>query len=156
MIAAPAIAGAITLPVLEVYRLVKPDASLFGGPAPSSLTEAITRGYPVERAYAFIHAGQDPNAPIVVNAPDYTDGRPVTVSPLVLAVAAGQGNTALMLLNFGARLDLPQNRVAPCLARAAENQELIGILTRYADPAPPMPCPAPKPDAPTPLLAGVE
>jgi hypothetical protein len=156
VVAVPALAAAIALPVVEVYRLVQPDAPLFGGPVPSSLTEAITRGHPVERAYAFIHAGQDPNVPVAVNAPDYTDGQTVMVSPLVLAVAAGQGNTALMLLNFGARLDLPQNRLAPCLAQAIGNQEVIGILTRYGGPAPPVPCPAPRADAPTMLLAWID
>ena len=156
VIAAPALAVALVLPVLEAYRLVEPEAPLFGGPPPSSLADAITRGYPVEWAYAFVHAGQDPNAPIAVNAPDYTAGTPVTVSPLVLAVAAGQGNTVLMLFNFGARLDLPQNLVAPCLAQAIGNQEVIGILARYGPPGPPVPCRAPKPDAPTPLLRWVE
>jgi hypothetical protein len=91
----------------------------------------ITKGRGVERAYDFIRAGQDPNAPVVVTDPNYTDGRPITVSPLMLAVAARDTNIALMLLNFGARLDRPQNARALCLARQTGNEEMIAMLTKY-------------------------
>lgn len=130
LIAVPAIAAAIGLTVIEAYRIVSPSAPLFGG-EPASLADAITGGYGVEYAYRFIRAGQDPNEPITVDDPEYTGGRSIKVSPLMLAIAARDENTASMLLTFGARFDLPQNRSARCLAQEIGNQAIIAIIDRY-------------------------
>lgn len=129
-IAAPAILAACGLTAIEAYRAVDPAAPIFGA-APASLADAITGGYGVEYVYRFVRAGQDPNASIVVDDPNYTDGQAVTVSPLMLAIAARDENTALMLINVGARLDLPQNRWAWCLGHEIGTPALLGIIDRY-------------------------
>src|SRR5687767_14791712 len=90
-LAAPAIAMALTLTAVEAYRLAAPEAPLFGGPAPATLTESIVEGFGVEQTYQFIGQGQDPNAPIPVDDAEYTGGGTVQVSPLMLAVAANDG-----------------------------------------------------------------
>jgi hypothetical protein len=130
LIAAPALAAAIGLSAIEGYRLARPLSPLFGEPPPASLADAITRRVGVEHAYAFIRRGQDPNAPIIVDDPDYTGGRPLNVSPLMLAVAARDSGVVLMLLNFGARLDLPQNRFAGCLGQELEDEVIANIIAR--------------------------
>jgi hypothetical protein len=130
VIAVPAIVAAIGLTAIEAYRIVSPTAPLFGG-EPASLAEAITGGYGVEYSYRFIRSGQDPNEPITVDDPTYTGGRSIKVSPLMLAIAARDENTTSMLLNFGARFDLPQNRSARCLAQEIGNQAIVGIIDRY-------------------------
>jgi len=130
LIAAPALIAALGLTAIEAYRMVSPSAPLFGG-EPASLAEAITGGYGVEYAYRFIRSGQDPNEPITVDNPEYTGGRSIKVSPLMLAIAARDENTTSMLLNFGARFDLPQNRSARCLAQEIGNQAILGIIDRY-------------------------
>jgi hypothetical protein len=152
-IAAPAIASAVALSGIEAYRLIEPEAALFGGPPPASLAESIADGFGVEQTYQFIRAGQDPNAPIPVNHPDYTEGAAITASPLLLAVAAEDGSAVLMLLSFGARLDLPQNRHVECLARELRNGEIVKMIAdRRGESAPPA-CASRKPEATTPLLA---
>jgi hypothetical protein len=130
VIAVPAIVAALGLTAIEAYRMVSPSAPLFGG-NPASLADAITGGYGVEYAYRFIRSGQDPNEPITVDDPEYTGGRSIKVSPLMLAIAARDENTTAMLLNFGARVDLPQNRSARCLAEEIGNQAILGIIDRY-------------------------
>jgi hypothetical protein len=130
LIAAPAIAAAIALTAIEAYRGIRPESSLFGEPPPASLADAIARRAGVEQAYAFIRAGQDPNGPIVVDDADYTGGAAITTSPLMLAVAARDSSVVLMLLNFGARVDLPQNRLAGCLAQAVGDEVIADIIAR--------------------------
>jgi hypothetical protein len=149
-IAVPAIVAACGLSAIEVYRCLQPAAPLFGA-EPASLAEAITGGYAVEYAYRFVRSGQDPNAPIVVDDPDYTGGRVVNVSPLMLAIAARDENTTLMLLNVGARLDVPQNRWARCLAQEIGTQPLLGIIDRFGADLP-RACPDRASVATTPLL----
>jgi hypothetical protein len=129
-IAVPAVVAAIGLTAIEAYRAVRPTAPLFGV-APASLADAITGGYGVEYAYRFIRSGQDPDAPIVVDDPDYTGGRSIAVSPLMLAIAARDENTTLMLITAGARFDSPQTRSARCLAQEVGNQTLLAIIDRY-------------------------
>src|SRR5262249_46297547 len=130
MIGAPAIVVALILTAIEGYRFVQPTSELFGE-APASLAESITRGYGVEYSYRFIRAGQNPNDLVLVDSENYTDGRSINVSPLMLAVAAHDENTVSMLLNFGARLDLPQNRSARCLADEIGDQAVIRIIDRH-------------------------
>jgi hypothetical protein len=137
VVAIPAIAAALGLAGVEAYRLTRPDAPLFGGPPPHSLAESITRGRGVEAAYPFIRDGQDPNEPIAIDDEDYTGGDARSVSPLLAAIASRDSNIVQMLLNFGARLDLPQNRDAWCFARAlgdATIQELLATAGADTDP----------------------
>lgn len=150
-IALPAVVAAIGLTAIEAYRVVRPTAPLFGV-EPASLAGAITGGYGVEYSYRFIRSGQDPNETIVVDDRDYTGGRVVKVSPLMLAIAAHDENTTLMLLNFGARFDLQQNRSARCLARDVGNQAVLDIIDRYGGAELPPTCPDRTSVAASPLL----
>jgi hypothetical protein len=157
LIGAPAVAAAVSLCAIEVGRLVRPDWPLFGEKPPASLAEAISRGFSVEYAYVFIRNGQDPNEPIAVDNPDYDNGRSIKVSPVMLAVAARDRNVMLMLVNFGARLDLPQNRVARCLAEELGDTSIVLLFDRYGSREPGTPtCPDRKANAPTPLLRWVD
>jgi hypothetical protein len=152
-IAAPAVASAVALTAIETYRLIEPQAAFFGGPAPASLAESIIDGFGVEQTYQFIRAGQDPNGPIAVNHPDYTEGKTVMASPLLLAVAAEDGSAVLMLLSFGARLDLPQNRHVECLAKEIRLAEIARMIADARGEGAPPVCSGRKPDAATLLLA---
>ena len=152
-IALPAVVSAVSLTAIETYRLIEPEAAFFGGPPPASLTESITEGFGVEQTYQFIRDGQDPNAQIPVNQPDYTEGATVMASPLLMAVAAGDPSAVLMLLSFGARLDLPQNRHVECLAKELHNDEIVKLLADGRGETAPPACSGRKADAATPLLA---
>lgn len=127
LIAAPGIAAALLVLALEGYRLARPDAPVFTSPRAASLAEAIQERE-VEAAYAFIREGQDPNVPIPVQDDELTGGRVTMVSPMMLAVASRNENAVLMLLSAGARMDLPQNRLALCLAREIGDEEIVEIL----------------------------
>jgi hypothetical protein len=153
VVALPAVISALTAIAIEAKRMADPEAPLFGGPPPASLTQAITEKFGVEQTYQFIRAGADPNAALPFEHSDYTEGKTIAASPLLLAVAAGDSSAVQMLLSFGARLDLPQNRHVECLARELRNQEIIAILAdRRGETAPPS-CSDRKPDAGTPLVA---
>ena len=136
LIVSPSILVALALIALEEWRAYHPQSELFSTPFAYSLAEAIQRD-DVPRAYAFIHAGQNPNEPIVVRHPIATKGRQMLVSPLVWAVSVNSTQSVMMLLGFGARTDrAPDNRVA-CLADALGERDLAGLLQRYgAEPAP--------------------
>lgn len=124
---------ALVLCGLAGYRAIRPDAALFAGQPPASLADAILHGS-VEQAYAFIRDGQDPNALLAVEDRDFAGGARRHVSPMVLAVAARQANTATMLLGAGARLDLPDNMLAICLARELDNDEVREALQAFSPP----------------------
>lgn len=155
MIAAPAIAAALGLIVIDGSRVIRPESPLFADPPARSLAEAITRGFAVEQAYAFIRAGQDPNEPIAVTDSDYTGGRTLKVSPLMLAVAARDTNVVQMLLNFGARVDLPQNRLAWCFARELGDEATANVIARDGHVDLRSVCPERGPDASASLSAWV-
>ena len=132
LIATPAVVAAVWLGGIEGYRLVQPESPLFRREdSLGSLAQAITVCCRVEDAHAFIRAGRDPNEPLTIDDPEYTGGGSITVSPLMLAVAAGNGNVVMMLLSFGAQPDLPQNRLAGCLARALGQTEMATIIATY-------------------------
>ena len=152
-IALPAVAASVGLPALEAYRIVVPDAALFGDPPARSLAEAITHGRGVEAAYPFIRAGQDPNASIVIDDEDYTDGAPMSVSPLIVAIASRDSNIVQMLVNFGARLDVPQNRDAWCFARALGHETIQNVLAAAGADTDPGRCPQREWDRSRPPLA---
>jgi hypothetical protein len=128
LVSLPAIAAAVGLVSVEAHRLTTPDAPLFGDPQPRSLAESITRGRGVEAAYPFIRNGQDPNGPISIDDEDYTGGGVRSVSPLIAAIASRDSNVVQMLLKFGARPNLPQNRDAWCFARALGDETMEGLL----------------------------
>lgn len=122
LIAAPAVIAAIGLTVTAVSSASRKDV-------PTSLSDAIVEG-DVERAYAFIRSGQDPNAVLDFRHLELTADRPVSVSPLLLATATHRDNIVGMLLSFGARLDLPQNRLAICLAKQSGDDNILSILAK--------------------------
>jgi hypothetical protein len=98
LVAAPAVVVALAVTSVELWRLREPEAALFTTPFVYSLAEAIDAG-DLQRAYAFIRAGQDPNAPIVVRD---EGGRQITVSPLAWARAKDRKDIEQMLRAFGA------------------------------------------------------
>jgi hypothetical protein len=155
-LAAPAVTCAVALTAMEGYRVMQPEAAIFGGPRPATLSQSIFDGFGVEETYQFIRAGQDPNGVLAVAHPDYTDGTTVRASPLLVAVAAEDSSAVRMLFAFGARLDLPQNRLVECLARELVHPEIETILADERGTAPAPPCTDRKPDAPTPLVAWAE
>jgi hypothetical protein len=150
MLAAPALVGAWWIPATEAHDAI----SSSDVPPFESLADAIRHGE-VEDAYAFMRDG-DPNAPIPFSDPELTADHPVMISPLMLAVSANKENTVMMLLSFGTRMDLPQNELAPCLARRLGYNDLAVMISRDGKPSREITCPEPPPDAPAPLLAFVK
>jgi len=131
-IAAPAVLAALVLVAVEVWRVTHPRSELFVTPFAYSLAEAIERD-DVQRAYAFIRAGQDPTEPIQVRHPTVTAGRTVAVPPLLWAVAANSRYSAMMLLGFGAQVDKTSVDRAVCLADTLGNGELAALLRNYGE-----------------------
>jgi hypothetical protein len=152
MLAAPALVGAWGIAATEVRDATRPSPD---APAFESIADAIQHSE-VEDAYAFVRNGADPNAPIPFSDVELTASHPVTISPLMLAVSTNKENTVMMLLSFGARMDLPQNELAPCLAMRLGYKDLVAMINRDGKPAREVTCPEPPPDAPAPLLAFVK
>jgi hypothetical protein len=115
---------------LELWRASKPESPLFVTPFAFSLPEAIERD-DVQRGYAFLQSGQDPNWPIAVRHPVLTSNRDVLVVPLVWAVMSNSPQSVLMLLGHGAQTDGPSGHTAACLARTLGRQEIAEILDRH-------------------------
>ena len=61
MMAGPALVAALGVCAVEAWRVLQPKSALFAAPFVFSLADAIERN-DVDQAYAFIRAGQDPNA----------------------------------------------------------------------------------------------
>jgi hypothetical protein len=78
------------------------------------------------------------------------------ISPLMLAVSSNKDNTVMMLLSFGARMDLPQNQLADCLARRLGYDDLAAMIARDGKPPRDVTCPEPPSGAAAPLLAFVK
>ena len=137
----PAIAATLLVIALEAGRARQPDDPLFDGPPPISMARAILDG-DVEGAFAFVQAGRDPNLPVDATLADSSTGREhrVRITPLVLAVAAGDANNVSMLLGAGVDMMRPENQLALCLARERRNEPLVTLLT-HAVPGEPA-CPA--------------
>jgi hypothetical protein len=128
LILAPAALVALMLCGVEAYRAVRP----VDGDRPASLADAILHGS-VEQAYTFIRQGQDPNGVITVQDPDFAGGRRMMVSPLVVAVAAREDNAVAMLLSAGARVDLPANALAVCLAKEMHEDGTLEMLQPHPE-----------------------
>jgi hypothetical protein len=152
MLALPAILGGLWIAATEVRSATTASSSKASF---NSLADAIQHGE-VEDAYAFIDAGTDPNAPLAFTDADLTGDRPVMVSPLMLAVATNRDNVVMMLLSFGARMDLPQNELAPCVAKYLGYNDLAGMIIRDGTPPANVTCPEVRADAAAPLLAFVK
>lgn len=140
LIAVPALMTALGLIVIEGWRFRRPESQLFVTPVAYSLADAIERD-DVQRAYAFVLAGQNPNDLIAVRHPVLTGGRMVLVSPLLWAAAVNSRQAVLMLLGFGARMDRAADRRAACLAEALGHEETARLLRLYGDTPSPKPCP---------------
>lgn len=140
MMTAPALAAALAVGALEAWRLRAPDAPLFSTPFAYSLADAIARD-DVSRAYEFIRAGQDPDAPIPVRNASLTGDRQVAVSPLLWAVITDARQSLRMLLGYGASFDPRVQRAAMCTAMALMQEQMIDLLRHFGagDPAPPCP-----------------
>ena len=153
LIAVPAVFGAFLLSIVGAIDAVRSTSSDDRSPG-ASLVDSIM-GDDVETAYAFIRSGQDPNAPIPVEDTDVTDGRRVMVSPLMLAVAKRRENIVGMLLSFGARADVPQNKFALCLAQRIHADDVAGMLSELGGEGWETQCPGDA-DGPAPLLEYVD
>jgi hypothetical protein len=156
VLALPAVVAAVWLSGIEGYRVLRPDSRAFDTEVPLvSLAQAITECCRVEDAYAFISAGQDPNEPITIDDREYTGGGSITVSPLMLAVAAGNGSVVQMLISFGAEPGLPQNRLLGCLAQESGQTEMLTIIATHAGERAQTDCPNRSSNDPRPLLRWV-
>ena len=152
LVALPAIAGALTVIVLEsaVLRSTWDGSSQ---PPVGSLAHALRRG-DLDSALFFIRSGQDPNNPIEFRDQILTGDRAVMVSPMLIAVASNNDDAVMMLMSFGARLDAPGNRFAGCLADRLGHQGIARILATYGGPAGSQDaCPDTVPDSSAPLNA---
>ncbi len=154
LLAAPAVISALAIGASHARDLVRPEPSRYSDPV-GEFADAITKGG-VEDAYAFVRAGTDPNTPIAFRDPGLTGGRQIMISPLLLAVAAHNENVVMMLLSFGARMDLPANARAACLANRLGDRTIAEMIVRDARPAPDVTCPDVTPDPAAPLLAFVQ
>jgi len=105
-----------------------------------SPAEAIARG-DLDVTYDFIRKGWDPDALIAAGDDTLTRGRTVLVSPLVWAIAQHQRDIVGELLAFGAHVDRPSNRMAPCVADAIGDSDLADLLRKYPGAIAPDQCP---------------
>ena len=137
----PAVLTAIWLASAEAWRAIEPDAALFGDPPPRSLVDAIAGRAGVERVYTLIRH-RDPNALLMVRDPELAGPEPIEVSPLVLAVAAGDPDVVQMLLDYGAVPTAPANQVAWCLARDNGDEPVKQMIEIALKGVPPV-CPSP-------------
>jgi len=150
IVALPAIAGAVTLGMLEGRLLFASHVS----EAPvGSLGEALRRR-DLENAFLFIRAGQDPNQPIRFRDPILTGDREIMISPLLIAVASNNDDGLMMLMSVGARFDAPGNQFAGCLAARLGHEGIAEMITDYGGPAAsPNACPDAASDPSAPLTA---
>ena len=153
LIAAPVVIAALGLSAIEAGQAMRPPSQRYRALPPGSFADVL-RHNGVEQAYAFIRAGTDPNAPIAFRDPEITGGREVSASPLMVAVATKNENAVMMLLSFGARMELPGNRQAVCLARRLEYDDIADLILRDGGPAASADQ-CPEPPSEPPLLAFV-
>ena len=105
-----------------------------------SPADAISRG-DLDAMYEFIRKGWDPDQLIAAGDNTLTRGRTVLISPLVWAVAQRQREIVGELLAFGAHVDRPVNRMAPCVADALGDSDLADLLRKYPGAIAPDECP---------------
>lgn len=145
LVAASAIAGAI---------VVSSAGAFFPGPRTwdalrmeSGTFARAVHEYDQRHVYAFVQGGVDVDAPVTFADQNLTGGLTVRVAPLVLAAAAGNENNALTLMSLGARLAVPDNAWATCVAGWLRDDALTRTLVAYGGPAAPVVCP-PRPEGP--------
>jgi hypothetical protein len=105
-----------------------------------SPADAISRG-DLDATYELIRKGWDPDQLIAAGDNSLTRGRTVLISPLVWAVAQRQREIVGELLAFGAHVDRPANRMAPCVADALSDADLADLLRKYPGATPADGCP---------------
>lgn len=129
LLAAPAILAAVALVVAEGrWWMGEADSTSRSRPE-GTLAEALREG-DLERAFAFIDAGQDPNVPVALRDDELTGGEEIMVTPLLIAVAYNRDDSVAMLMSVGARLDAPGNRFAVCLANRLGHEEIAEAIVR--------------------------
>ena len=156
LLAAPAVVAALGLGTTEAYRLVQPEAPALPQPGPavaSASHYSRVRRRTCLRVYQR-RAGSKRADPF--NGMEYTGGTSISVSPLLLAVAARNMNVVSMLISFGARLDLPQNSLAVCLAQDIGEEDIAEAIERYGGVDVSPDCAERRSNAPTPLLRWIE
>ena len=149
-LAMPAVLGLCHTVLVEAVRLVRPASPLFAARSAPTFAAALLTGGP-EEVYAFLSGQVDANAPVPFRDDTLTDGRSVDAAPLMIAVAARNGSAVVVLLSFGARMDLPQNGRALCLARHLGAAEIAAFIEQYGRPMAPADCPEPPPPGALPL-----
>jgi hypothetical protein len=127
LIGAPVLLVAVGIGVVEAWRLVQPDSRWFVTPPSFSFAEAVTTG-DTQTMYELLLAGHDANELITVREPGVTDSAPLVVRPLLWAVAHERYGIALMLHEFGARLESGSQRLAVCFVRQRGNDVVARIL----------------------------
>jgi hypothetical protein len=140
ILAAGSILAAAVVVTLETLRALQPQSPLFASPPRETLAQAIQADDPLA-AFAFVRAGQDPDALVAVRDARWTADQWVLVSPLMWAVTSDSSNSVLMLLTAGARLPHEQDRRAACFAEALGHPSLGQLLRAYAPHQLPQPCP---------------
>lgn len=146
---APAVLGAIVLALLETGVVFPARNPITSVPDVETFADTIVR-HGVEQAYAHIRAGRNPNEPVPFRDPRLTGGQELRLTPLAIALAARNENTALMLLSYGTDLTLPEQAGIACLADWVDLPGVAKVIraTQGRDAT----CP-PKPDRDTPLVA---
>lgn len=141
LVAAWAIGGAV---------VVSSAGAFFAGPqtwdalrAESGTFARAIRDHDQTHVYAFVRGGVDVNAPVSFADERLTGGRTVRVAPLVLAAAVGNEGNVLTLLSLGARLAVPDNAWATCVADWSGDDTTARTLEAYGGPVAPVTCPPP-------------
>jgi hypothetical protein len=132
--------GAAFLVGIEAFRAVQPQSALFASPPRENLADAIEADDPLA-AFAFVRAGQDPDALVAVRDVRWTADQWVLVSPVIWAVASDSPNSVLMLMTAGAQFPHDQDQRAACFAEALGHDSLAQLLRAYARGQVPQPCP---------------
>jgi hypothetical protein len=139
----------VTIPAVLVAITVAGSCFFFPPPftldelrAEAGTLEIAVREFGPTHVYAFVEQGSDVNAPIEVVDDELTGGRALQVTPLVMAVAAGNENSMLTLLSLGASVEAPGNAWAICVAGWMGRDDLRLALEEYGGAQTQVSCPA--------------
>jgi hypothetical protein len=152
-LAAPAIAAALAIVGVEIWRTSAPFRAQSGYHQLDSLGQASVLD-DVRGAYAFIRRGQDPNALIAVYDDRLTGGEWALVPPIAWAAAGGRPRIVRMLLAAGVTFDRDIDRAAACLADQAGHADIAALLRQLAPLPPANECPPPADGPPLLSLTG--
>lgn len=123
----PALAAMLLVLGAELWRAVDPTHAETGRLGYPTIGQAIVAD-DVRGTYAFIRLGDAPDAPIRVHDPVLTGATEVEVPPLLWAAAAGRTRIVSMLLGAGVTATRPLDRLAACVADAAEHADTAALL----------------------------